>query len=180
MIEKGMDLCYNLEVFKSGLYGGIHMKKIITAIFAIIICLFTMTGCMEKSLPDLPKDAIEFDMGTFHDSEHDDALFGSIEYSGRVYIPYGTINNRYNQSYIDSCIGYIIQNEHSSSVIDPDNTNRRIYTLSGDSEQNFLMDFDDTIKLMNQPTFFRALDTKGVEIDIPSCIDSLGYEFWEE
>jgi hypothetical protein len=42
------------------------------------------------------------------------------------------------------------------------------------------MDFDDTIKLMNQPTFFRALDTKGVEIDIPSCIDSLGYEFWEE
>ncbi|MBR6232915.1 MAG: hypothetical protein IKQ98_03750, partial [Erysipelotrichaceae bacterium] len=69
---------------------------------------------------------------------------------------------------------------HSSSVIDPDNTNRRIYTLSGDSEQNFLMDFDDTIKLMNQPTFFRALDTKGVEIDIPSCIDSLGYEFWEE
>ena len=156
------------------------MKKIITAIFAIIICLFTMTGCMEKSLPDLPNDAIEFDMGTFHDSEHDDALFGSIEYSGRVYIPYGTINNRYNQSYIDSCIGYIIQNEHSSSVIDPDNTNRRIYTLSGDYEQNFLMDFDDTIKLMNQPTFFRALDTKGVEIDIPSCIDSLGYEFWEE
>ena len=156
------------------------MKKIITAIFAIIICLFTMTGCMEKSLPDLPNDAIEFDMGTFHDIEHDDALFGSIEYGGRTYIMYGTVNNKYKQSYIDSCIGYIIQNEHSSSVIDPDNTNRRIYTLSVDPEQNFLMDFDDTIKLMNQPVFLRALDTKGAEIDIPSYIDSLGYEFWEE
>ena len=42
------------------------------------------------------------------------------------------------------------------------------------------MDFDDTIKLMNQPVFLRALDTKGAEIDIPSYIDSLGYEFWEE
>ncbi len=52
------------------------MKKIITAIFSIIICLFTMTGCMEISLPDLPNDASEFDMGKFHDSEHDDALFG--------------------------------------------------------------------------------------------------------
>ena len=156
------------------------MKRIVRAAFAIIIFLFAITGCRGKNLPDLPGNAIVFDMGTFHDIEHDDALYGSIEYCGRVYIPYGTINSKYKQSYIDSCIGYIIQNEHSSSVIDPDNTSRRIYTLSGDPEQNFLMDFDDTIKLMNQPAFFRALDSKGVEINIPSYIDSLGYEFWEE
>ena len=156
------------------------MKKIVIVASSIIICLLAITGCMKRDLPDLPSNAIEFDMETFHDIEHDDALYGSIEYCGRVYIPYGTINSKYKQSYIDSCIGYIIQNEHSSSVIDPDNTNRRIYTLSGDPEQNFLMDFDDTIKLMNQPAFFSALDSKGVEIDIPSYIDSLGYEFWEE
>ena len=156
------------------------MKKIVTAIFVIIICLFAMTGCMEKSLPDLPNNAIEFDMGTFHDTEHDDALFGSIEYSGRTYIAYGTINNKYKQSYIESCIGYIIQNANSSSVIDPNNTNRRIYTLSGDSEHNFLMEFDDSIKLMNQPAFYRAIDTNGEIIDIPNYIDSLGYEFWGE
>jgi hypothetical protein len=42
------------------------------------------------------------------------------------------------------------------------------------------MDFDDSIKLMNQPTFYRAIDTEGRIIDTPTYIDSLGYEFWGE
>lgn len=156
------------------------MKKIVAAICVIIICLCAITGCMKKSLPELPTEAVEFNMGTFHDREHDDALFGSIEYLGRTYIAYGTINNKFRWSYVDSCIGYIIQNANSSSVIDPDNTNRRIYTLSEDSEHNFLMEFDDSIKVMNQLNFYRAIDTNGNNIDIPSYIDPLGYEFWEE
>ena len=156
------------------------MKKNMTFICFIIICLFVMTGCMGKTLPDMPSDAIEFNMGTFHDTEHDDALFGSIEYNGRTYIPYGTSNNKYEKSDIESCIGYIIQNANSSTVIDPNNTNRRIYTLSVDPEHNYLMDFDDSIKLMNQPTFYRAIDTNGKKIDTPIFIDSLGYEFWGE
>jgi len=48
-----------------------------------------MTGCMGKTLPDMPSNAIEFNMGTFYDNAHDDALFGSIEYNGRTYIAYG-------------------------------------------------------------------------------------------
>ena len=83
------------------------MKKIVIVASSIIICLLAITGCMKRDLPDLPSNAIEFDMETFHDIEHDDALYGSIEYCGRVYIPYGTINSKYKQSYIDSCIGYI-------------------------------------------------------------------------
>lgn len=42
------------------------------------------------------------------------------------------------------------------------------------------MDIDDSIKLMNQPTFYRAIDTNGKIIDIPIFIDSLFYEFWGE
>ena len=102
------------------------------------------------------------------------------EYNGRTYIPYGTSNNKYKKSDIESCIGYIIQNANSSTVIDPNNTNRRIYTLSVDPEHNYLMDFDDSIKLMNQPTFYRAIDTNGEIIDTPTYIDPLGYEFWGE
>ena len=48
------------------------MKKLMTFICLIIICLFAMTGCIGKTLPELPGNAIEFDMGTFHDAEHDD------------------------------------------------------------------------------------------------------------
>ena len=156
------------------------MKRSLTAGCALILCLSVLTGCAQKPLPDLPDDAAAFDMGTFCDSEHDDALFGTIEYSGRTYIPYGTVNNRYEQDSADSCIGYIIQNAHSSSVTDPANTDRRIYTLSVDPEHNFLMDFDDTVKLMDQPVFFRAADTKGKSIAIPDYIEPLGYAFWEE
>ena len=104
----------------------------------------------------------------------------NITYDGRNYIAYGTTNNKYSQRCIKSCIGYIIQDEHSSSVIDLNNTDRRIYTLSGDPEHNFLMEFDASIKLMNQPSFFRAIDTSGKDIDVPDYIDPLGYEFWRE
>ena len=35
------------------------MKKIMTFICFIIICLFAMTGCMGKTLPDMPSNAID-------------------------------------------------------------------------------------------------------------------------
>ena len=135
---------------------------------------------MKKPLPDLPSDAVAFEMGVFIDHEHDEASYGTIEYNGRIYIAYGTISNMYRQSYIESCIGYIIQDEHSSSVIDLNNTNWRIYTLSADPECNFLMDYDDSVKLMNQPSFFRAIDTNGKDIEIPNYIEPFDYEFWGE
>ena len=50
------------------------MKKFMTFICFIIICLFVMTGCMGKTLPNMPSNALGFYMGTFHDTEHDDAL----------------------------------------------------------------------------------------------------------
>lgn len=156
------------------------MKKIMIVICAVMILLFALSGCTGKTLPDLPKNAIAFDMGTFNDSGHDNALFGSLEFNGRTYIAYGTINSKYKQNCIESCIGYVIQNEHSSSVVDPDNTSRRIYTLSGDTDHNFLLEYDDTVKLMDQPTFYRAIDTNGKNILIPNYIDALGYEFWGE
>ena len=79
---------------------------------------------------------------------------------------------------MDSCIGYLVQNEKLSSVVDLSNTNWRVYTLSADPEHNFLMDFDDSVELMNQPAFWRAIDTREKDIEVPEYIDSFGYEFW--
>ena len=156
------------------------MKKTTAVICIIMFCLTILSGCMKKPLPDLPSDAAAFEMGVFTDNEHDNAAYGTIEYNGRIYIAYGTISNTYRQSYIESCIGYIVQDEHSSSVIDLNNTDRRIYTLSADPERNFLMEYDDSVKLMNQPSFFRAIDTNGKDIEIPNYIEPFEYEFWGE
>lgn len=156
------------------------MKKITIFIGAAIFCLFALGSCTRRPLPDLPGDAFAFEMGTFIDDAHDNDSFATIEYGGRTYIQYGTTNNKYSQNCIEACIGYIIQDENSSSVTDMNNTDRRIYTLSGDPERNFLLDYDESVKLMNQPTFLRAVDTQGKDIVIPYYIDPLGYEFWGE
>lgn len=156
------------------------MKKRLVIGCAVMLCLFSLTSCMKKKLPDLPDDAALFEMGTFEDVEHDDALFGTLAYNGRTYIAYGTVNYAYKRSCVDACVGFIVQDEHSSSVPDPGNTDRRVYTLSADPGHNYLMEYDDTVRLMNQPTFYRAVDTKGKEIATPDYIQSLGYAFWEE
>lgn len=52
------------------------------------------------------------------------------------------------------------------------------YTNEDDTEQNFLMDYI-TDGVMEQPSFWRAADTKGKDLFVPAYIDSLGYEYWE-
>lgn len=150
-------------------------KEIVGLAMLLSICL---AGCGKIAYPVLPDDPIAFTMGEFVDNEHDDALFGTIEYNGRTYIPYGTTNSSYDQKSIDKCIGYLIMDDNSTAVSDSDNKNTRIYTVSEDSDNNFLMEYDETIELMNQPSFYRALDTKGIDIKIPKFIDASGYEFW--
>lgn len=158
---------------------GVFTMKNKFIVGIIITFVLALWGCGQVSYPDLPDHAIAFEMGTFEDKENNDTLFSTIEYNGRTYIGYGTINNSFTPQNIDKCIGYIIQDENSSSVTDKNDKGLRVYTLVGDTDNNFLMDYDDSIKLMNQPSFWRALDTKGKDIEIPSCIDELGYEFWE-
>ena len=83
------------------------MNNKLAALIVIMIFVSVLSGCTKK-LPNLPSDAVAFEMGTFIDENHDDATFATIEYNGRVYIPYGTINNKYGQNCIKSCVGYII------------------------------------------------------------------------
>ena len=153
-------------------------KKGWIATIAVMVCLLSMSACGKQKYPPLPQNAYAFEMGTFEDTEHDSALYGTIEYNGRLYVPYGTIGNSYRPEYAKECIGYIIQDENSSSVTDLSNKDRRIYTVSGDPDTNFLLEYDETIKLMNTPCFYRALDTNGKDIEIPGFIDAAGYELW--
>ena len=98
------------------------MKKYIAVIGVIIICLSAMSGCIKRSLPELPGDAAAFEMGTFVDKEHDDASFGTIEYDGGTYIMYGTTNNRYRQSCVEAvCCLYHQKKDFISVPYEPKN-----------------------------------------------------------
>lgn len=152
-------------------------KKLVT--MGVLLCLLLSGSCERWAYPALGDDAIAFEMGTFEDTEHDGALYGTIEYNGRTYIGYGTINRRYTPKVLDACVGFIVQDEHSSALVDRSNRDRRVYTLAGDENHDFLLDYDSTIKLMNTPGFWRALDTRGKEIELPGYIDALDYDYWK-
>ena len=100
----------------------------------LLILIFTLGGCGRVNYPALPDEPIAFEMGTFEDTEHDSARFGTLEYNGRTYLGYGTIRNAFKRDDVDSCIGYIVMDENSSSNPDPNNINVRVYTLMGDTD----------------------------------------------
>lgn len=152
------------------------MKKKLFGILLLGVFILGITGC-EVKYPDLKDNAIAFSMGEFTDESDNDAKYGTIEYNGRTYMPYGTLKGVIKSQNINKCIGYIIADESSSSIVDENDRDTRVYTLIEDANENYLMIYTREA-LMNQPDFFRAVDTKGKKIDTPNYIDSLNYNYW--
>ena len=154
------------------------MKKKILGILLIGVLVFSIIGCGIK-YPDLEKNAIGFQTSSYTDENDDNASYLTIEYNGRTYMPYGSLKGTLKEKNIDKCIGYIIKDENSSSVVDKINKDTRIYTLTDDKENNFLLEYYIGTNLMNQPSFYRAIDTKDNNINIPKYIDNLDYNYWK-
>ena len=80
------------------------MKKGILNALCFCMTLFTQEGCGNRIDYSLPDNPIEFNTDTFVNpaDENDDYL--SLEYDGRVYIPYGNLMGSIdgNDVYIDS------------------------------------------------------------------------------
>ena len=154
------------------------MKNKLFGRFLLMLLLVGLTGCGIK-YPELKKDAIAFQTSSYIDKNDDDASYLTFEYNGRTYLPYGELKGFLKTSDLDKCIGYIIQDEKSSSIVDINNKDTRIYTLSDDKENNFLMQYYIGTTEMNQPTFYRAIDTKGKDINIPKMISDTDHNYWK-
>lgn len=144
------------------------MKRLLALIIPVLLLL---TDCGSLRYPELPEDPIAFDMGEYIDHEDDDAAYAVIEYRGRRYLPYGTLGKSFHQEDLGECLGYLVQDGEKM-------TDCRVFTLAADPAHNFLMDYDVADSEMNQPAFWRAIDTQGKDIAVPSCIDSLDYGIW--
>lgn len=147
------------------------MRKTISILLAFLFIL-CFSGCSNMIYPDLPADSTAYEMGSFVDKNHDDAMYSTIEYNGRIYMPYGTLGSAIHSKDIEKCIGYIMQDNSDDNEI-------RLFTLTDDPENNYLMDCYVGTNFMNQPTFMRAIDTKGKDIATPKFIESLEYSLWE-
>ena len=141
-----------------------------TAVFIASALLF-LTGCGRRIDYDLPENPIEFHTGSFVNPADPDDTYQSIEYNGRTYIGYGTIRNSINGDDIGKCLGYIIQD----SVVMKD---VRVFLLNADPDENYLVQLVSG-GIMDQPIFFRALDSRRKGIGTPPYIESLDYPYWK-
>ena len=146
-------------------------KTIIFAAWLVLFAIMIFTGCGSRIDYSLPDNPIEFNTGTFVNPGNPNDTYISIEYNGRTYIPYGTINGIVPKEEMGDCLGYIVQDGTKME-------DERIFLMSGDPDANYLGRFE-TQGVMSQPDFFRAIDTVGQDITTPAYIDDLGYEFWK-
>ena len=141
-----------------------------TAVLTAAVLLL-LPGCGKRIDDKLPENPIEFHTGTFVNPSDSDDTYQSIEYNRRTYIGYGTLKNRIHGNEIGKCLGYVIQDGVAMKDV-------RVFLLNADPDANILVQFI-TGGFMDQPLFFRALDTRGKTIDIPPYIESLDYTYWK-
>ena len=146
------------------------MKNNNTIVALAILLILILAGCGSRIDYSLPADPIEFNTGTFVNPADPDDDYISIEYNGRTYITYGTINGIVPKDEMGDCLGYIVQDGVKMET-------SRIFLLAGVPDANYLGRFE-TEGVMSQPDFFRAIDTVGKDITTPAYIDDLGYDFW--
>lgn len=142
----------------------------ITKLFCIAAAL-VLTGCGKRIDHELPEKPIEFHTGTFVNPADPDDTYQSIEYGGRTYIGYGTLKNSIDGNDVGKCLGYVVQDGVFMKKV-------RIFPLNADPGANYLVRIF-TDGFMNQPFFFRAIDTRGKTIDTPPYIDPLIYSYWK-
>ena len=144
--------------------------QIIVFVFLALLPIL-LTGCGRRIDYELPENPIEFHTGTFVNPADPDDTYQSIEYNGRTYIGYGTLRNSINGNDVGKSLGYIIQD----GIVMKD---MMVFPLNADPDANYLVQLVSG-GIMDQPIFFRAIDTKGKKIGIPPYIESLDYPYWK-
>ena len=139
------------------------MKKVsILAVFIFISLL--VCGCAGMYGTVLPSNPIAFSSFPVTDSKNTNDKYYSIEYNGRIYVPFGTAKSILKKSDIDQCLGYLDFGTGPN--------NNHICTVTADPHNDFLVrvyGYDPTEKT----AFYRASDTYHQQINIPTYIMDL-------
>ncbi len=135
---------------------------------ALLGTLFILTGCGKGINCDLPPEPIKFNTKTYVSPTDKDDTYLEIEYDGRKFLPYGTVERSLKGEDVGKCLGYVVQD-----CTEDKNTRICLLTATEDYLAEIFIDAG-----MQQPVFFRAEDTIGKTADTPSYIKSLDYDIW--
>ncbi len=145
------------------------MKKIIIGIVIAVLVAVGGVVYLRSTKPDysLPESAQPIKQFEYEDPDNKDDGYMAVMYNDRTYLPYGTLKNTIKKKDIANCIGYL-----------NDDKNVRLFLLNGDEDQNYIMEVF-TNGFMDQPVFYRAIDTRDRKTDSFTFIDSLNYDYWK-
>ncbi len=147
------------------------MKSRVSILVSVVSALLILAGCGRRIDYELPEDPIEFHTGTFVNPADPDDTYHSIEYNERTYIGYGTLKNTIHGYDVGKCLGYIVQDGVPMKDV-------RVFLLNADIDENYLVQLVSD-GIMDQPVFYRALDSRGKIIFTPIYIESLDYTYWK-
>lgn len=145
------------------------MKRMICLLTAaaVLVCLM-LTGCTERF--PLPVGSVAFEQGSYADPDEPDDGYQTITYLGRIYVPFGTLKGKMKDSEAAEVLGWVSRPDF------PDDQGERVIRLK--ATEDLLMVY--YVKgIMEQPMFYRALDTAGKDITLPKYVEPLGYGIWE-
>ena len=130
-------------------------------LLAAVLCLATGCRRIDDSLPENPG---MFQNETYINPADPNDTYFAVRYQDRVYIPFGKpAKGGVDSDAVGSCLGYQVQDG-------AEDQNMRFFTLAGDEDTDFLMR-KYIGGIMEQPVFFRAVDTKGKDITVPAFIE---------
>lgn len=146
------------------------MKRTIAIGLVFVLLLAALAGCGRGLAPELPEAATEFALEDYINPADPEDGYAAISYNGRIYAFYGTAARSLRAEDLGSCLGFTVQEGVKQDDL-------RICLLAADPEENYLARVPVS-GFMDQPDFFRAVDTAGQEIDTPDFIQSLDYPIW--
>ena len=133
--------------------------------------LLILAGCGKRIDCGLPESPIEFHTGSFVNPADSDDTYQSIEYNGRTYVGYCTVKNSIDGNDVGKCLGYIVQDGVPMKDV-------RVFLLNADIDENYLVQLVSG-GIMDQPVFYRAIDSRGKKIFTPKYIEGLDYNYWK-
>lgn len=149
------------------------MKTIkIAAAAAAVVLLLTACGKSAESKYDftMPDSPIEFVSTTVADPKDESLAYAAIQFNGKTYVSYGTLEGELDPAEVGSRLGYYVQDGEKIEKIG-------VFPLTSDPDQNYLFLMDEEL-VMNEITFFRNSETVGKDITTPSFIKSKNYSYW--
>lgn len=145
-------------------------RKCVVCTICIGIVSLMLCACNKgKWVVDYPENPLRIETHIFYDPNDIEDGYMAFDYNGRTYIMYAHLKGTLRKEEMGQCIGCTLQDGREDQWI--------IRLNAFEDDDIMLLYYPDGF--MEPMIFYRAVDTKGKDLDIPKYIDpNPDWRFW--